>query len=251
MSGHARLGTGDTAQMVTARENFLASGHYEPLGTALAELAQHLSGGAEQEYAVDLAGGTGYYLARALDVLPTWVGVSVDASKHALRAAARVHPRVAAIGADVWARLPFADAAAALVMSVFGPRNVSEIGRILRPGGIFVVVTPTRDHLRELVGTLGLLSVDDRKQLRLATKLKDFEQVTRPTTLTYAASMAHREIEQLVLMGPSARHLDQEELARRITGLPQPQPVTVSVQFAAYVENSNRCAHADRPGGPL
>ncbi|MGI8647359.1 MAG: hypothetical protein DLM55_01220 [Acidimicrobiales bacterium] len=249
LSGQSRLGTGDTAQMVAARESFLASGHYQPLGTALAELAHCLAGEVGQQYVVDLAGGTGYYLSHVLDVLPGWTGVTVDASKFAVRAAARAHSRAAAIAADVWAELPFANNSTAIVMSIFGPRNAPEIERILRPGGVFIVVTPTDDHLRELVETLGLLSVDDRKQARLDAILKDFELIARPKTLTYSAAMTPHEIEQVVLMGPSARHLDHDELARRITGMPATQPVTVSVRLAAYVV-SRRSVHIGSVGGP-
>lgn len=250
LSGQSRLGTGDTARMVAARESFLASGHYEPLGTALAELTHCLAGGAEQEYVVDLAGGIGYYLSHVLDVLPDWTGVTVDASKFALRVAAQVHPRAAAIAADVWAELPFADNSTAIVMSVFGPRNIPEIERILCPGGVFIVATPTGEHLCELVETLGLLSVDGRKQARLDAVLKDFELLARPKTLTYFAAMTPHEIEQVVLMGPSARHLDRDELARRIANMPATQSVTISVRFAAYVVNPSRYACVGSVDGP-
>ena len=82
---------------------------------------------------VDLAGGTGHYLAGVLDALPHRNGACLDLSVPALRRAARAHPRAAALGADVWRPLPLADRSAALALGIFGPRNAAETGRILGP----------------------------------------------------------------------------------------------------------------------
>ena len=53
---------------------------------------------------------------------------------------------------DAWTGLPVRDGSAAAVLSVFAPRNPSEAARVLSDGGVFVVVTPERGHLGELVG---------------------------------------------------------------------------------------------------
>ena len=57
------------------------------------------------------------------------------------------------------------------MLSVFAPRNASEMARILAPGGTLLAVTPTTRHLHELVGPLGLLSVPDDKEDRLDAQL--------------------------------------------------------------------------------
>jgi 23S rRNA (guanine745-N1)-methyltransferase len=95
---------------------------------------------------------------------------SCSISKHAARYAARANERGTAIVTDVWGRLPLRDATAALVVSVFAPRNAEEFARILVPSGALLVVTPTPGHLRELVGPLGLISIDPLKQERLDGK---------------------------------------------------------------------------------
>lgn len=225
--------TGDTADMVAARDRFLGGGHYGPIEAGLAAV---LRGAAVEanNHMVDLAGGTGHYLARLLDTLPAWHGVNVDISKFALRRAARSHDRVAAVAADAWGDLPFRDGAVGAILSVFGPRNIPEIQRILRPGGWFVVVTPTGEHLRELIEPLGLLRVDGRKQRRLDEQLTGFEPVTEARMVDYSAALAHDDIEQLVSMGPSARHLTPSDVVHRVGELPETQPVTISVRVAAY-----------------
>ena len=81
------------------------------------------------------------------------------------------HPRAAAVGADAWQELPLRDDIAALILSVFAPRNPAEMARVLAPGGALLAVTPTTRHLHELVGPLGLLSVPEEKADRLDAQL--------------------------------------------------------------------------------
>jgi len=157
---------GDTADMVQARAEFLAAGHYARLAEAVARAAGDLDTGAENPAGgvADIGAGTGYYLASVLDRQPGRAGLALDASKFAARRAARAHPRIGAVVADVRARLPIADGAAAVALSVFAPRPAAELRRILHPAGRLLVVTPDPDHLGELAGPLGLLAVDPRKE---------------------------------------------------------------------------------------
>jgi 23S rRNA (guanine745-N1)-methyltransferase len=183
--------------MVRARQEFLAGGHFAPISAALVAAAMAAAAAAADEAAsagpdrarhvarpaneetgrsdrpcvVDVGAGTAFYLAAVLSSLPGYAGLALDASKHALRVAARAHPRIGAVGCDAWHRLPVADGAAALVLDVFAPRDGAELRRILRPDGHLLVVTPQADHLAELTGPLQLLRVDDRKSQRLAGTL--------------------------------------------------------------------------------
>jgi 23S rRNA (guanine745-N1)-methyltransferase len=237
-SGRGGPGTGDSAEMVMARERFLAAGHYEPLAEAIAgHAARHdlgnrrddeRAGGGRPGIVVDLAGGTGYYLARVLDALPGRLGACLDLSAPALRRAARAHVRAAAIGADVWQPLPLADGSAAVVMSVFGPRNAAEIRRVLAPGGALVIATPAPDHLRELRDPLGMIGIDERKTDRLADAYRDYA-TTETGVVRYQLRLDHDDVGAVVAMGPTARHVTADELAARIGTLPS--PVTVTVDF--------------------
>jgi 23S rRNA (guanine745-N1)-methyltransferase len=231
--GQGGPGTGDSAAMVMARERFLGAGHYRPIAEAIAGLGARLAGGGEPGLVLDLAGGTGYYLARVLDALPARPGACVDLSAPALRRAARAHPRAAALGADAWQRLPLADGSATLVLSVFGPRNAAEIRRVLAPGGALIIAVPGADHQRELRGSLGLIGIDERKSARLADAFGGY-QGGAVTGVRYQLPLGHADLTDLVAMGPSARHIAADALPGLVAALPDPVAVTVDVELRSY-----------------
>ena len=226
--GHLTLATGakapgDTPAMVAARERFLSAGHYDAVAAAVAELAE------PARFVVDVGGGTGHYLAAVLEATGAH-GVVVDASTAALKRAARAHPRAAAVGADVWRGLPFADGCADLVTTVFAPRGVAEVARVLRPGGRWIVVTPLPEHLEQVRGPLGMVGVEERKADRLHADLAAFEAVTE-RELRVQRSFGREDLRALVLMGPSAHHVRAADLDARLAAVADPAEVTVAVRL--------------------
>jgi 23S rRNA (guanine745-N1)-methyltransferase len=233
LPGDAHTGTGDTAEMVAARADFLAAGHYAPIAAALAEAAAGAHG-ADAGLVVDLGAGTGYYLAQVLDALPGAVGAALDISKFALRRAARAHPRAGAVVCDAWRPLPLADGCADLLLNVFAPRNGPEIHRVLRPGGRVLLVSPTTRHLGELVDALGLLAVDEEKDRRIEEKLSPWLVPVGREEVEFELRLSHRDAAAVVGMGPNAWHTRPEALAAALAGLPEPVAVTGSVRVAVY-----------------
>jgi 23S rRNA (guanine745-N1)-methyltransferase len=230
--GRAGPGTADTSAMVAARDRFLGRGHYQPLAAAVQSLAARHDPGMPGLVA-DLAGGTGHYLAGILDALPHRQGVCIDLSVPALRRAAQAHPRVAALGADVWQPLPLADRSAALVVSIFGPRNAAETGRVLAPGGRLIIAAPGAGHLGELQRPLGMIGIDQRKPRRLAGTYRDYAR-SGVTSVNYQLSLDHADLTALVSMGPSARHITPQSLAARVRSLPSPFTVTVDLRIRVF-----------------
>lgn len=232
LPGSAGRIVGDSAEMVTARADFLDRGHYDAVADALAAVVVG-------PRVVDVGTGTGFYLARALDHLRAdgvaeAVGIGVDVSKSAARRAARAHPRLVSVVADVWDRLPVRTGAVDSVLSVFSPRNPAELRRILAPTGRLIVVTPTERHLGELVAALDLIGVDERKPQRLGASLSGlFERVER-RALDYTVDLTHDEVAAVVDMGPSARHSTAADRRARIEASAEPVRVTVSVVVAVY-----------------
>lgn len=222
---------GDGASMLEARARFLGQGHFDPLARALAELGGRHA--APAGLLVEVGAGTGYYLARALDELPGRHGLAIDVSKHAARRAARAHARMAAIVADVHDALPLADQSAALLLDVFAPRNGSELRRVLRPEGALLVVTPQPQHLAELRAMIDLIDVDPDKDRRLAETLEPYFEREPPVPLSWTMPLDRGAVGLLVTMGPSARHIDADLLARRLAGAPDCLEVTAAVEVHA------------------
>ena len=222
---------GDSAQMVADRAGFLAAGHYAGITAALAD-AVLVPG--EPGTVLDAGGGTGAHLAGVLDRAPGAVGVVLDVSRYAARRAARAHPRAIAVVADTWARWPVRTASLDRVLVVFAPRNGAETARVLRPDGRLVVVTPAADHLAELVGPLGLLSVDPAKAERLASSLGAHLRPVAGVVHREELVLDHAAVRTLVGMGPHARHRTPDELAAAVARLPEPVRVTVSVDVTTY-----------------
>ncbi|RAO30604.1 23S rRNA (guanine(745)-N(1))-methyltransferase [Micromonospora saelicesensis] len=231
---------GDSAEMVAARADFLAAGHYDLISAALSAAATEAAGRLRASptpdfgaypLVVDAGAGTGRYLGAVLAALPDAVGLALDVSKPALRRAARAHPRAAAALADTWQRLPLADASTAVLLNVFAPRNGPEFHRVLDPAGTLLVVTPDTDHLAELVDVLDLLRVDPDKADRVAASLGG--HFTPVSSAVHRAELAltRPEVATLVGMGPSAWHTDPAALATRLAALPEPVRVTVAVRL--------------------
>ena len=256
MTGHARPGTADTAEMVTARQAFLAAGHYAPLADAVAGLAAaavpstgpstgpsagpSAGAGAGGPYVLDAGAGTGYYLAAVLDrlrALPGYgetAGLALDVSVRALRWAARAHPAAGAVGWDVWKPFPVRDGVASVVLNVFAPRNGPEFRRVLRPDGALIVVTPGPGHLAELVRDAGLLTVDERKDERLSAALGAHFSLASRRDVPIALGLTRTGAATLAGMGPSARHTGPDEIAGRLAGLAEPVSVTAAFRISLY-----------------
>ena len=215
-TGTAKAGSADTSAMVADRADFLAAGHYAPLADLVTSLARRPAG---NRLVVDAGAGTGYYLGAVLDRLPSSVGLALDVSPVATRRAARAHDRLGAAVWDVWRPWPVRDGVVDVLLNVFAPRNGPEFHRVLRPGGLLVVVTPGEDHLAELGTAAGLLGVDPRKPERLAETLGERFERLATHELRYPMTLDAVDVRRVVGMGPAGHHRRpaEEGGTRRVT----------------------------------
>jgi len=213
--------------MVAARQQFLDAGHFEPMTRAIREAAG-------DGPVLDLGAGTGHHLRAVLQGYPDRVGLAIDSSRYAARRAARAHPRAGSVVADAWSRLPVRNGAVGTLLSVFAPREPAEIGRILRPGGRAVVVTPTPDHQAELRPVIGLLAVDPDKAERLRDALGGSLTPGPVTEVRQAMRLSRDDVDRLIRMGPSAYHLSDDRRRAAVAGLAEITEVTVAVTVSVF-----------------
>lgn len=259
----------DTAAMVAARMEVVGAGHFHPLTEELVDVVheQFVLGppvaatgaapqtgeavGAEDAAAespavaapvgrrrptliVDVGAGPGHHLAGVVDGTDAAAGLAIDLSKHAARRAARAHERIGAVVADAWATLPVIDAAADVVLVVFAPRQATELARLLRPDGRLLIVTPRPGHLDPLVERLGLLQAAQDKTEALDRSLDGIARCVDRRELRWTRGLTHAQVAPLVLMGPSAHHLDVAASEARISRLPDPIEVAFAVTVSTY-----------------
>jgi len=244
LAGTVGAGTADTAEMVAARTRVLGSGCYAPLLDGVADavamaLARPEHDGGRLPVVVDAGAGSGEYLAGALARVPQALGVALDLSKHAMRRAARIHPRIGAAVCDIWRGLPLRDDVASVVTNVFAPRNAAEFARVLAADGLLIVVTPLAGHLAELVDAVGMIGVDERKEERLERTLGGhFVQVDAREVVS-SCTLGHDLLADVVRMGPSARHIDADDVRRRVEALPVPMAVMLAASISVWRRTSS------------
>lgn len=229
---------GDDADMVTAREAYLSKGHFAPFVEAVTGAVQNALDSAvsaddvPEPALLEVGAGTGYYLSHTLDSIEGARGVGLDISPHAARHLAKCHPRVGAVIADVWERLPLRDESINAISVVFAPRNPAEFQRVLAPGGQVIVLTPQAGHLDELRDPLGILGVEEGKVERMYDQAAGhLEQAADPVNLAFAIQLDKESIAAQVAMSPSARHISAEELTDRMAALPQTMSVTAHARL--------------------
>jgi 23S rRNA (guanine745-N1)-methyltransferase len=234
------VGTGagaaaDTGPMVAARGRFLTAGHFRPLTESLVRAAVDSMGERSPRLVVDVGGGTGQHLAGVLDALPAADGLVVDLSRHAARAAARCHPRMSAVAADLRRGLPLRDGAADLLLNVFAPRDGAAMRRALAVDGVLLVVTPRAGHLGELASLPGMLRVDPRKEERLERSLGGQLQQAGHEAIEWSMALGRDEVRDLVLMGPNAHHIHPATLDGALGELPDRLDVRGSVDLWTWL----------------
>lgn len=232
LSGSAGKIVGDSAEMIAARTKFLDGGHFAPVSEAVVDAV------GQRETVLEVGVGSGHYLAAVLE-RTGGRGVGVDVSKAAARRAAQAHPAIGSVVADVWQGLPVRAGSIAAITCVFSPRNAVELRRVLEPDGILIVVTPTARHQQELIGTLGLIGVDEDKARRLGDSLAGKFDVLDRTSVEYRMHLSHIEVESLVAMGPSARHTTESLRRESISALPDTVEVTASVVVGTYARRAS------------
>jgi 23S rRNA (guanine745-N1)-methyltransferase len=219
-------GRGDSREMILARDRVHRAGVFDPLVAALAALPFDRF----PRELLELGCGEGFFLGHLTRAHGIATSYGLDLSVDAVKLAAKNLPSSLIVRADLLQPLPFANASLDLVASIFAPRPLPEIKRVLRPGGSALFVYPEPAHWHELRAFLPLAGIGEDKLP--AGGLEGFTLV--PTPPVHAPrELSHALLVDLVAMSPSIHRLIREGTPWP-TLLPASLTATLSVRMALY-----------------
>ena len=136
------LNPGDTREQVLSRREFLESGCYSPIASALQDTAMQLGISGQ---ILDVGCGEGWYSAQLADALGCSL-TGLDISKEAVRCAAAKDKGKQWLCATA-AHIPVEDGSVDLLTSLFALTLPEEFRRVLKPDGYYFQVLAAEDHL--------------------------------------------------------------------------------------------------------
>lgn len=218
-------GRGDSKAMILARDRVHRAGVFDPLVAALAALPFETP----PKTMLELGCGEGFFLGHMArgHAIPTSYGL--DLSVDAVKLAARTLKQSIILRADLLNPLPFADESMDLVQSIFAPRPLAEIKRVLRPGGHALFVHPQADHWQELRAFLPLAKIGEEK---LSSELAGFAPAAS-WHVSEKRELSHATLVDLVEMSPSIHRLARENTPWQSL-LPARLAATLSVRVALF-----------------
>jgi 23S rRNA (guanine745-N1)-methyltransferase len=237
LDGPVGRAAGDDVAMVAARVEIERAGHFAPLSAAIVDVALAPASD-DPSLILDLGAGTGSLQAEVVREAGGALGVAIDVSRAACRRAARAHPSLAVVRADVWSRIPLGDGTVDLALNAFAPRNGPELTRVVRPGGTLLVATPAGGHLREL-RELHTLSIHPDKAAGLRRQLEPwFQEHGNTRSIEWQLKLTAAEATNVLQMGPTARHLRPDALDHLATSR-EPILVSAAVELRTFRRTSD------------
>jgi 23S rRNA (guanine745-N1)-methyltransferase len=211
--------------------------------TAFQELAKAITGYCPRSNTengiLDIGCGDGFFLDQVSRAAASpCQGIGVDISKEALAKAARSYPSLFFVRTDAaHNRLPFGDLSFGLVLSIFAPRPIDEIHRVLRTDGSWLIVTATPDHLKEIREFLPLAAIGTGK---LDAPTSRSYSIVRSGTFNYESQVAHEDLVSLIEMSPSIHRLRRDFGDKWNERVPKELGVTFSFSLSLLGKGAQR-----------
>lgn len=215
--------SGDPKDAVRARTAFLSLGHYEKAASLVTELLKKY---APNGVYVDAGCGEGYYSEKFAAVGECLFGF--DLSRAAVEKAAKRKTENTFYMLAGINKMPVGDGRADAIVNIFAPCFESEYSRILKDGGVLIVMCAGKNHLMEMKREL----YDETPENTLRADLPKNMTLLEKQELDYKFTLFGREeIESLFAMTPYS-YRTQKEAAERLLSL---ESLTVTANFEFYV----------------
>lgn len=190
--------SGDSKQSVNNRTAFLQKGYY-------AFLKEFLKDKMRGESLVDLGCGEGYYTSS----FPVKTKIGIDLSKPALKYASKNDKSTQYILSSIF-DTPLESESFDIVTTIFAPVATKEISRLLKKGGIFVLVRPDALHLKELKELLYDTPYDNEEKEIVIPELKEISKEHISSSVT----IDKEDIRELFSMTPYYYHTSSKDRSR-------------------------------------
>ncbi len=201
------LDPGDSQIMIAARRQFLDSGAYDPLASALANTVNELASEHDELAILDAGCGEGYYLNTVCNSLLNTnaelalTATGLDISKWAVRATRSRNSGINGLVASN-RQIPLPDNSQDILLCTFGFPVFSEFQRVLKPGGHIVMVDPGAEHLIELRQQI-YEEIRRSPPASLAAGLNTEWHISSESSLSFSTPELSAELfEQLLIMTP-------------------------------------------------
>lgn len=213
---------GDGMLMVESRRAFLDTGHY----ALLSERMNALVAAAQPKVLLDAGCGEGYFLYRLGLELPLLQRIGIDISKNAINAAAQ-RDKLASFAVASTFHLPIVSHSVDCLLRIMAPGAEAEAARVLKDGGLHIIVAPGPDHL---FGLKQLIYASTDKNSPKLAPANGFELIHQEQ-VTFTLELYNESIWQLLLMTPYYWSIDAATRAKVATT----KELVTSVDFSVSV----------------
>jgi 23S rRNA (guanine745-N1)-methyltransferase len=220
---------GDSKEMLLARRSFLGKGFYSPLLDYLQNYI-NLEFSEQNIHVLDLGCGEGYYSGNLqYENLQIY---GMDISKPAITLAAKAYPQLNLSVASSF-KLPYLDQSFDFIFCIFSPYSLPEVARVLKPGGMFMIVDPNPGHLADFSdAVLGEFKPHEGNRQHLTESL-ELSLVSEANIRFVIKLESNNDIQDLLTMTPYYWRLSKErrEIVNALDSL------TTRVDFGVHVLN--------------
>ena len=198
---------GDSKEMIVARTDFLNSGVYQPIANRLTELVvEHYE--ADSDFCLLDAGcGEGYYLDYVYNRLNTsdnsraYSFIGLDISKPAIVASAKRNKAIDWL-VGTTRQPPIELNSVDIILCMFGFGSLEGFHKLLKPGGILILVEAGENHLNELKEIIYEEARKSKSKNEDADETHGFSKPVTESLQFKSGALDNVQINNLLLMTP-------------------------------------------------
>lgn len=205
---------GDNKIMLNAREAFLSIGHYgfllDHIEAAVNSLDVFSTADDGIIQLLDLGCGTGFYT-RNLFKQKNLNKTGIDISKIGIaKASIKDKDSTYLVGSAF--NLPIEDDSIDLLLNIFSPIDLGELKRVLKPGGYFIKVIPTGDHMKEVAELVYEEFIPHQSSIKEDIESSSMLQIIKVENLKKTIFLSEQDLLNFISMTPYLYKFKQEQL---------------------------------------